>query len=302
MSPFHEVPAPVVLDLLFDGVYQVDADRRIQKWNKAAEALTGFSEAEVIGRSCGDGLLVHVDASGKCLCDSDCPLKRSMESDITCEEQVYLRHKLGYRVPVEIRTVATKDLGTDIVHGIEIFRESPYAADLAEHLAELNALALVDPLTGLYNRRYLDAELSKLVANTQRDPTPFAVLILDLDEFKQVNDTHGHLQGDAVLTAVAATLRGAVRDFDTVGRWGGEEFMMLLPHSNREQAQTCAERCRALVECTQVPLNGSFIQITASVGCAVYHKGMKEADIVATADTELYRCKRDGKNSVSTFG
>ena len=113
-----------MLDTMFEGVYFVDQQRKIQKWNRGATSLTGYTSEELLHRSCADNILLHVDDQGTELCKSGCPLQKTLEDAKSRQATVYLRHKLGYRVPVSIRTTAIRDASGDVVGAVRLFGNS----------------------------------------------------------------------------------------------------------------------------------------------------------------------------------
>jgi diguanylate cyclase (GGDEF)-like protein len=160
--------------------------------------------------------------------------------------------------------------------------------------------ALVDGLTGLANRRHCEEVLAAEVSRSERFGTELAVVAVDLDDFKRVNDRHGHPCGDFVLRELAIVLRETLREIDVAARWGGEEFLLVLPGTNQAGALRLAERVRlALAERTLLAPDGSGIDVTASLGVANHRRGQREAELVADADAALYEAKRAGKNRVS---
>ena len=160
---------------------------------------------------------------------------------------------------------------------------------------QLDRLARLDPLTGLSNRRDLNETLHAALAQAYADRVPLTVLMIDLDNFKQINDTLGHEAGDAALVSVAQTMRGVVRVGDTVGRWGGEEFLAILPHADGPAALLVAERLRAEIEQHPPLVDGA--RMTVTVGGAVWTSGTV-ADLIGRADAALYLGKRAGRNTV----
>ena len=173
------------------------------------------------------------------------------------------------------------------------------ARRLMEHLRE-NALR--DAMTGLYNRRFLEEYVGTLVAGSQRRKSAFSVLMLDLDFFKQVNDTHGHEIGDKVLKTLAAILMRSVRAADIAVRYGGEEFLLVLTDAGAEAAIAVAEKIRGEVEATKIPLPGGILQKTISIGVAVYPSDSDTFwQVVKFADVALYKAKATGRNRVVRF-
>jgi diguanylate cyclase (GGDEF)-like protein len=173
------------------------------------------------------------------------------------------------------------------------------AKRLMEHLRES---ALRDPMTGLHNRRFLEEYVNTLVASSQRRKTNFAVLMLDLDFFKQVNDTYGHETGDKVIKVLAEILQRNVRTADIAVRYGGEEFLIVLMDSAVESAIKVAEKIRAEVEGTKIPLPAGFLQKTISIGIAGYPEDSDTFwQVVKFADVALYQAKSSGRNRVVCF-
>jgi diguanylate cyclase (GGDEF)-like protein len=164
----------------------------------------------------------------------------------------------------------------------------------------LSFAATLDSLTGLFNRPYLDARLHQEVERARRGSSSLTVLLADIDDFKTINDTHGHQTGDAVLRMVGTVLRSTVRVFDVCARYGGDEFAILMPTSDRSTAAACAERIRLHVSEAHVAADEHphLPPLTLSIGVAVIEAGDAPADIIRRADQCLYRAKGEGKNRV----
>ena len=169
--------------------------------------------------------------------------------------------------------------------------------ELHERNAALDRMSRVDALTGLFNRRHLEEELRRQGSTARRHGTPLAALLLDIDHFKRVNDTYGHPAGDLVLQEFGRRLQGHLRAGDVAGRWGGEEFLVLLPGTDRAAALTVAERIRAATSEAPVVTDGMPILVTVSGGCAVgWPDGPDE--LVSRADAALYAAKAAGRNRI----
>jgi diguanylate cyclase (GGDEF)-like protein len=172
---------------------------------------------------------------------------------------------------------------------------------LVESEARLRELSVRDPLTGLYNRRYLEEVLTVEMIRAARKPYPIGIIMADIDHFKQFNDTYGHAAGDAVLIQLADLFRAHVRGSDVTCRYGGEEFIILLPEASREIAQVRAEQIRADVGQLHVEYEGRILAaVTLSLGVAVFpeHGSTGEA-LLAAADTAMYHAKRAGRDRVA---
>ena len=165
---------------------------------------------------------------------------------------------------------------------------------------ELEQIALVDVTTGLKNRRGMETAFVRQLYRTLRAHLPVTLLMIDLDAFKQVNDRRGHLVGDAVLRRTAQQLAAALRPQDLLARYGGDEFAVLLPSVDEEQALTVAERIREIVAATALtPADEGLAAVTVSIGLATARNPVSLAALVEAADRALYRAKSGGKNRVS---
>jgi diguanylate cyclase (GGDEF)-like protein len=161
-------------------------------------------------------------------------------------------------------------------------------------------LSTTDPLTGIYNRRFINEFLMKEIERSKRLDKNFALVICDIDNFKEINDTYGHISGDVALQALTELITGTVRHLDVVGRYGGDEFMMILPETDKERASQVIERIRHKIEKDDIPIpNGLRVKITVSFGVAVFPEDGYFSDyLLVTADERLYKAKSLGKNRV----
>jgi two-component system cell cycle response regulator len=170
--------------------------------------------------------------------------------------------------------------------------------ELRTRNAELDRVSRIDMLTNIYNRRHLDEHLRQVISSARRHDRTIGVLLVDIDHFKEVNDEHGHLAGDAVLVEVAGRLEQAMRTEDALGRWGGEEFLAVLTDTPPEGVRTMAERLRQVVAAAPFTLDdGSQIKVTVSVG---HTNGTADAEVlVHRADDALYVAKAEGRNRIA---
>jgi len=171
--------------------------------------------------------------------------------------------------------------------------------ELAWSYGEVDRRSRTDPLTGLYNRAHFGEQLEEKLDSADRHNQPVSLVMVDIDHFKQVNDTYGHQAGDAVLRQVGQVLLGGVRQVDLAGRYGGEEFALILPETDLPGALRLAARLRAMLETTPVELpDGKTLTVTASFGVALRDELLSADELVAVADEALYAAKRAGKNRV----
>lgn len=297
-APPGELDFAQVLDNLYDGVYCVDDQRQITYWNRAAERISGYRAAEVIGSRCSDNILVHVDPRGQPLCKTGCPLTRTLRGGEPQSSEVYLRHKDGHRVPVQVRVSPLTDAAGKIVGAVEVFNDNSSRRAMTERISNLERLAMLDQLTELPNRRYLEMNLALRVNELLRYDWPFGVLLIDIDHFKNINDTYGHDIGDRALKMVSRTLSYSSRVFDVVGRWGGEEFLAIVSHIDAVQLFNVAERLRAMIAQSILELPEGLIQVTASIGASMAEAGEDADKVLRRVDRRLYQAKHDGRNRV----
>jgi diguanylate cyclase (GGDEF)-like protein/PAS domain S-box-containing protein len=290
-----------LVDEIPDGVYILDRDRRIVYWNKGASDISGYAADEVVGKHCRDNILVHVDERAKPLCFGNCPAKRAMDEDATCESDAYLHHKGGHRVPIHIRVAPIKAPDGEVVGGVEIFNDNRAQLEARHRIEELERLSLLDPLTGIGNRRHADAYLTARLAEFERYGWEFGLLFFDIDNFKAVNDTYGHDVGDKVLQMVSLTARNSIRAADVVSRWGGEEFTAVLQRVDKDILVDIGNTTRRLIQESSVDHDGSRVSVTVSVGCTLVRHGDTVETIVDRADALMYASKEAGRNTV-TFG
>jgi diguanylate cyclase (GGDEF)-like protein len=205
-----------------------------------------------------------------------------------------------------VQVVTDKDrkaLACNMMPFIEVYlREAAPVLEAKRLMSTLRESALRDPMTGLHNRRFLQEYVDILVSYTDRNKSSFAVLMADLDYFKQINDTYGHEAGDATLKALAKTLTTCVRASDLVIRYGGEEFLIILRDTDPDKSMQVAEKIREAIENMKVELTGTVVQRTISVGVAGYPNDSTSFwQVVKYADVALYQAKDTGRNKVLRF-
>ncbi len=224
---------------------------------------------------------------------------------------------------VPILAVAEADNNARLVRGLEIgvndylirpidknemlarvrtqIKKKRYTERLRDNVQMSIEMAITDALTGLFNRRYMEMHLTSLVEQAASRGKPIAVMILDIDYFKSVNDTHGHDAGDDVLREFAVRIRKAIRNIDLACRYGGEEFVIVMPETDMAVASVVAERIRRRIATEAFPIQQGTknLEVTISIGiAAIGAPGDNAAAILKRADTALYRAKRDGRNRV----
>jgi two-component system, cell cycle response regulator len=223
---------------------------------------------------------------------------------------------------VPILAIADADNTTRLVRGLEIgvndyltrpidknelmarvrtqIRKKRYTERLRDNVQMSIEMAITDPLTGLYNRRYMESHIGTLVEQAATRGKPLTVLVLDIDYFKSINDTHGHDAGDDVLREFAIRIRKSIRGIDLACRYGGEEFVVVMPETDMAVATVVAERLRRRIASDPFPIQqgARTVDVTISIGLAALGRDDNAARVIKRADQALYRAKRDGRNRV----
>lgn len=287
-----------LLDQIADGVYFVDRDRRITYWNGGAEHITGYTAGEVLGHSCSEGILRHVNDAGTQLCLHGCPLAAVMKDGRSRSAKVYLHHKDGHRVPVTVRGHALRDDDGAITGSVEVFTTRVENAFADLHVSDSNGS--LDPVTGLPPRRFGEIHLDSLLTAVGEGTTTLGLLFLDVDHFKSVNDTFGHRVGDEVLRMVAQSLANGLSRGDVPVRWGGEELVALLPEADQQTLERAAERVRMLVENSWIQKGDDQVRVTVSIGATMVTTADTAAEALDRADRLMYAGKTGGRNIVVT--
>lgn len=288
-----------MLENIDEGVYFVDTKRTLTFWNKGAEKITGFSSDEILGRKCFSNILNHVDEQGTHLCHNGCPLHQTLSDGMERINTVYLHHKDGNRVPVKVKVLPIKENDT-IVGAVEIFTDESLSPIRYKELENYKMLAMMDQLTDIPNRRYVDSFLESKLREAKDLAIPFGILFIDIDHFKMVNDTYGHDIGDEILKMVAKTTSSVIRSTDLLGRFGGEEFIAILTGMSEDFLLKKAEQLRMLIENSRKRLGdgNDLLGVTVSIGATMYQEDSDIKDIIKRADTLLYKAKESGRNQV----
>jgi diguanylate cyclase (GGDEF)-like protein/PAS domain S-box-containing protein len=276
-----EARAKAVMDSAVEAIVTTDAVGHIESANPAAEQLFSWSEHELVGRPLGDVIpALAVSEEGGL-------------HDVRWEEREHMveaQRKDTSTVPVDVSLTSTS------VHGVEMFTVIARDATVRKlHEDQLEHQATHDPLTGLANRKLFDELLVRAVFRAERGRRALAVLYMDLDGFKDVNDVFGHQAGDRVLTETARRLESVVRPGDIVARLGGDEFVVLCENlASPDDAEKIATRVVQAVG-QPIAVAAGVATVTASVGVAIGALGESAASVVARADEAMYRTKQDGK-------
>lgn len=276
-------------DYLFDAVVVTDLDGIITDWNKGSEALYGYSKEEAIGQPVN---ILHVPE------DTD-HITSSVISAVTesgkWSGEVRMLHKDGHIGWVESMCVPMFDENKQMVGALGINRD---ITDRKHEAENLHYLAHYDQLTEVPNRYLLIDRIGHLISQSERNKSSFALLYIDLDKFKTINDTKGHAFGDQVLKEVALRLKETIRKSDTVARIGGDEFVLLLESiSSKKKISAMADELIKTLN-RKFDINGEEFEVSCSIGVAIYpDQGNSTDALLAVADKAMYKAKRKGRST-----
>ena len=285
--------ASKVFESTADAIVVTDAEDRVLTVNAAFSRITGFSADEMLGTTFGESPFRPLDPE---LYAARLEI-RLRQGHVTGE---VLRHrKDGSELPLWVTASTVLDESGKIVNSVRVFTD---ISELKATQRQLEALATIDALTALPNRLYFKDQLERLLAQARREPQQFALLFIDLDNFKSINDSLGHAAGDDVLQQTAKRLTECVRETDTVARLGGDEFTIILPQiqSGRGPELVAEQVLKALAAPFTVAGNEHFLN--ASIGIALYPADGASADkLLRNADTAMYRAKESGRGCYVYF-
>lgn len=274
------------VDSLNLGVCFLDKHKKITYWNKGAENVTGFLGVDVLGKKFG-------------FVKKDCPISKSLQDGSQRDAGANIKRKNGERIHVSMKVVPKRNEKDEVVGANVMFHDISSQMVLINRVKELERNASYDFLTQLPNRRLFEKSLNARFEEMQRYNKPFGLIFLDIDNFKMINDEYGHNVGDLVLKMVAKKLASTLRPYDVVGRWGGEEFVALIPHVSREQLFAVASRMRSMVERMSVFTGESVVKVTLSIGATLAKEGDNSQSLIKRADKLMYTSKTTGKNKVT---
>jgi diguanylate cyclase (GGDEF)-like protein/PAS domain S-box-containing protein len=272
-------------------IYTVDRDGRVDTWNRSLARIGGWEPSDVIGAPIGMFFLEDLVDQAQ----SASLLERARQTGKAAFEGWRIR-KDGSRFWGDSVASSLPDEQGQANGYVMVTRDLTERKQMEDRLV---ALSITDPMTGAFNRRAGEAKLEEAFRGWARNGSVFSLLMIDCDHFKSVNDTLGHEAGDEVLIALVRVCQARLRSIDTLFRWGGEEFMVLMPETDGRSAWMVAERLRLALEAEQIAHSGGEVRITVSVGvaevCAADHT---PDEVIRRTDRALYSAKKAGRNQV----
>ncbi len=286
-------------DRLFDGLLQIDRKGRITCWNRAAERITGYPADQVIGRAYWQHPVRHVDENGAAIADSLIPILLTAQDGRPRDAIGYFNHADGYPLRTLTRTERLFDRLGRPAGALEIFTDNKAIISAFQSVQRSDETVHFDVLTGIGNRPHIEARIRAAIGDFRVHRRPFGILFIDVDHFKEFNDTYGHLLGDKILKMAATTLRQNLRGSDSCGRWGGEEFIALAHELDDSGLAKVAEKLRQSVAAASLRQTGQNLSITVSIGATLVRPEDTLQSLVERADQLMYESKRQGRNRVT---
>ncbi|MGM0423135.1 MAG: GGDEF domain-containing protein [Pseudomonadota bacterium] len=286
-----------IIMLADEAIIVVDKDDNIMLVNRAAEKIFDYNASELMGKPAYLLVPESVRSENQRVVE-DFVQEGSYRRRLNDKGHVLLgRRKNGEEFHTQTTLMRlTYDKRRAIAFIIRDITEDKKTEE------ELLKLASTDPLTGAFNRREFSSLAEREAKRSRRYDRPLSIMMLDLDHFKDLNDTHGHAAGDKALQRFTTICCNALRNIDIFGRWGGEEFVALLPETSAENAAVIAERLRKLVSETEIDFNGEKLKFTVSIGVAQFRSNEHALENpLARADAAVYDAKKAGRNNIAIY-
>ena len=284
-----------LLDTLFDAVFFVDHERKVIHWNRAAERLTGHPHDGIVGKSCCEDILLHINVEEDEAGSGFHPAADTLADGQGRESEAFLRHRSGHLVPVRARVTPVRDEDDQVVGVLEVLTEIAGSAGTLLNGQQLRDLAFIDPQTNLSSRRYLEMRLLARFEEMQRYGWSFGVIMACIDNLDAIREDNGQDVADAVVERVAKTFANALRSFDTIGRWEDDEFLAIVPVLEYSHLYAIGDRIRHLVEKVCVSDNPEE-HPTISVGAASPEEADSIVDVVKRARSWMDQAHQTGGN------
>ncbi|MCH7686874.1 MAG: diguanylate cyclase [Planctomycetes bacterium] len=286
-----------LLESLYDGFSIIDSDLKFILWNSGVEKLLGQSATQMLGRGWTSNVLACADEQGNPLCDQDYPIQRVIASGETASSVFQIQRADQRWIKVELQSVPLLD-DQNQLHGVaNIFRDLSRSSRRLREYQDLKAAASRDSLTSVANRGELETQLARILSefSETKNAKPFSLIFIDVDFFKNINDTYGHVVGDQVLIDLVKLLQHETYSGELVGRYGGEEFLILCPETELALAFKRAERLRKAIPDSEIGGSADY-HITSSFGVTQVEPGDSVESILRRVDKALYLAKENGRN------
>ena len=247
---------------------------------------------EVVGLSCAENLSLHVDGQSNQLCLDNCPLEATLRDGHFRETEAYLLHAQGHPVPVFVRTSPIYNPEGEIVGALEVFADNGRLPAASKRSREVQSETFKDELTGIGNRKFITAQVEACLIESQMHQLTSGVFFINIDQFTAINDYYGRGTGDRVLREVASALQTNIRSTDYIGRWGGDEFVIVLYYVNKLELNMIAQKLQDVVSQIQMQENGEPIHLQISLGSTLTTESDTIETLLNRAQKLLYENRR----------
>lgn len=288
-----------ILEFLKDGIAFLDSQKNFFFWNQGAVDITGFTKAEILGNRCFEDILISSNNEDLQICKNDCPVEHTLQDGKIRSFEAYVQHKEGFRLPVFMRIMPIRDSETKIVGAVETFYDTSPRVLIPQKIQELKKMSQLDPLTELGNKTYLEAQIKLRLDEMNKHHFPLGILLIDIDHFNAINETHGIVVGDKILRMVARTLANNIRFYDIVGRWAGEQFLVLIFNIPETKLDLVANKLRLLISQSNIQVGTKLLSVTVSMGATVALLRDNGRTILDRLDRLMRHSKQGGRNRVS---
>ncbi len=316
MSKPYDSCALSILHYIDDGIILLDHENRIQLWNRFMEKHSGIESQTIIGKNIFEAFSylpkgwlelklksVRLLQSYSFISWTQRPylFRFTPETPILGDNLEYM-YQDSIFFPVSDPNYETPAVCIVIRDMTEVVSSTRQLEEMKDMTKTLVAIANYDSLTSIFNRGYIEKQLQQEFNRAARYDSGFSIILFDIDNFKKVNDYYGHLAGDEVLKELARTVGNELRDSDIFGRFGGEEFVIILPNANEQETTIVSEKLRKKIESTQTRYHEQTLSITVSQGFVQYSPGIKDyLQMLHEADLALYHSKKNGRNKTSQY-
>jgi len=284
------------LESLQTGVCMVDRHRKISFWNDGAESITGYLRQEVLGRFCGEILLVKYRQNKAAICEHSCPLVIAMRDGKVREARVYLHHKSGYAVPVCLRAVPIRDSQGHVLGAVESFVERSSISPRRHPYGAPSIGQGRDAITQLPDHSFTKSHLVGLLKFASEHLIPFGLLCVQVNHLDALTATHGLDAAEGILNVVAHTLRNSLDPLDFLGRWEEDRFLAVISNCGNDNLVLTAERLKWLAQSSEIMWWGDQLSVTVSVGGTVLKPGEPMELLLERTANALQQAAEQGGN------
>lgn len=284
-----------MLHNLYEGLSYVDDQGVLTFWNKGAERISGFSVYEMVGRREEDSLLSYVDEAGTVLSSL---VTKTRQENRAQEGTGYLLHRMGHRTPITIRTLPIREEET-LIGVLEVFTDFSEVYERIEDLSWYKVIATKDQITGLTNRRYAEPYAVSRIEKAQKENSPLALVLFDVDDFKRVNRSYGYAVGHEVFGMVADILAASSRTKDFVARYYEDTFLGLYPALDEEGLARTMDQIRDMVFQSDLWTKDHTVNLTLSIGATLIREEESLETALSRVETLLLHSKKQGGNQVT---